>query len=33
MLYLKNDELLLTDIFQYYIDKCKKVYSINALYS
>ena len=33
MLYLKNDLLLLTDIFQNYIDTCKKAYDINPLYS
>ena len=33
MLYLKNDVLLLTDIFQNYIDKFKKAYGINPLYS
>ena len=33
MLYLKNDVLFLTDIFQNYIDICKKAYGINPLYS
>ena len=33
MLYLKNEELLLTDIFQNYLDTCKKAYGINPLYS
>ena len=33
MLYKKNDVLLLTDIFQNYIDTYKKAYGINPLYS
>ena len=33
MLNLKNDVLILTDIFQNYIDTCKKAYGINPLYS
>ena len=33
MLYLKNDVLILTDIFQKYIETCKKAYGINPLYS
>ena len=32
-LYLKIDVLILTDIFQSYIDTCKKDYGINPLYS
>ena len=31
--YLKNDVLLLTVIFQIYIDTCKKAYGIKPLYS
>ena len=33
MLFSKNYVLLLTDIFQNYIDTCKKAYGINPLYS
>ena len=33
MFYLKNDVLLITDIFQIYIGTCKKAYGINPLYS
>ena len=33
MLYSKNDVLLLTDMFQKYIDKCKSTNGINPLYS
>ena len=33
MLYLKNDIILLTDIFQNCIDTCKKSYGINPKYS
>ena len=33
MLCLKIDVLLLTDVFQIYIDTCKKAYGINPLYS
>ena len=33
MLYIKNDVFLLTDIFQNYIDTCKKAYGVNPLSS
>ena len=33
MLYLKNDVFLITEIFQNFIDTCKKAYGINPLYS
>ena len=33
IIYLKNDVLLITDIFRNYIDTCKKAYGINPLYS
>ena len=33
MLFLKIDMLILTDIFQNYIDTCKKAYGVNPLYS
>ena len=33
LFYLKNDVLLLTHIFQNYINTCKKAYGINPLYS
>ena len=33
MLFLKNDVLLLTEIFQNYIDTCISAYGINLLFS
>ena len=33
MLYLKNIVLILTEIFQNYIDTCKEAYGINPVYS